>query len=295
MAPKPFIFVLMPFDEKFDDIYKYGIKGAAEDAGAYAERVDEQIFTEGILDRIFNQISKADVVVADMTGRNANVFYEVGYAHALGKIVLLLTQNADDIPFDLKHMPHTVYAGKIETLRGELTQRLIWAINESKKQGKNISESFSLSLFEKEVPEARFSRDVPVISIEYLMNTKLPIFIRNDSPETSSSITHIYLITTCDSKVSPLEKSFAEISAMRRADHFVGYDQFMIAHTVFDSPGGKMKLFPLNVTIPSLPSGAIGNFRIFLYGHLFDGELLSIRIHTSSNSYEFPFKVKCKQ
>ncbi len=53
-APKPFIFVLMPFDEKFDDIYKYGIKGASEDAGAYAERVDEQIFTEGILERIFN-------------------------------------------------------------------------------------------------------------------------------------------------------------------------------------------------------------------------------------------------
>ncbi len=52
-----------------------------------------------------------------MTGRNPNVFYEVGYAHALGKIVLLLTQNAEDIPFDLKHRPHTVYAGKIETLR----------------------------------------------------------------------------------------------------------------------------------------------------------------------------------
>jgi len=58
----------------FDDIYKFGIKGAAQDAGAYAERIDEQIFTEGILDRVFNQINKADVIVADMTGRNANVF-----------------------------------------------------------------------------------------------------------------------------------------------------------------------------------------------------------------------------
>src|SRR5665811_779695 len=105
-APKPFIFVLMPFDEKYNDAYKFGIKGAAEDVGAYAERVDEQIFTEGILDRIFNQISKADVIVADMTGRNPNVFYEVGYAHALGKIVLLLTQNTNDIPFDLKHRQH---------------------------------------------------------------------------------------------------------------------------------------------------------------------------------------------
>src|SRR4029453_3942326 len=60
-TPKPFVFVLMPFDEKFSDIYKFGIKGAADDAGAYAERLDEQMFAEGMLQRIFNQISKADV------------------------------------------------------------------------------------------------------------------------------------------------------------------------------------------------------------------------------------------
>ncbi len=122
--PKPFVFVLMPFDPAFNDIYKFGIKGAADEVGAYAERGDEQNFTEGILDRIFNQISKADVIVADMTERNPNVFYEVGYAHALGKITLLLTQNTDDIPFDLKHRPHTVYEGKIETLRKELEPKL---------------------------------------------------------------------------------------------------------------------------------------------------------------------------
>jgi len=131
--PKPFVFVLMPFEPKFDDIYKFGIKGAAQDAGAYAERVDEQIFGEGILERVFNQINKADVVVADMTDRNANVFYEVGYAHALGKTVLLLTQNASDIPFDLQHHPHTIYAGQIDTLRKELIPKIEWAIKESAK------------------------------------------------------------------------------------------------------------------------------------------------------------------
>jgi len=109
-APKPFVFVLMPFNEDFDDIYKLGIKEAAKEVGAYAERVDEQIFTEGILERIFNQISKADVIVADMTGRNPNVFYEVGYAHALGKIVLLLTKKVEVIPFDLRHKQHLFMA-----------------------------------------------------------------------------------------------------------------------------------------------------------------------------------------
>jgi hypothetical protein len=104
--PKPFVFVLMPLDPAYNDIYAFGIKGAAEDVGAYAERIDEQIFVEGILDRIFNQINKADVIVADMSGRNPNVFYEVGYAHALGKLVLLVTKKAEDIPFDLKHRQH---------------------------------------------------------------------------------------------------------------------------------------------------------------------------------------------
>jgi hypothetical protein len=59
-GPKPFVFVLMPFSQKFSDIYTFGIKGAAEDVGAYAERIDEQIFNEGILERLFNQINKAD-------------------------------------------------------------------------------------------------------------------------------------------------------------------------------------------------------------------------------------------
>ncbi|MBB6095633.1 hypothetical protein HNQ60_004524 [Povalibacter uvarum] len=127
-GPKPFVFVLMPFHEQFDDVYKVGIKEACESINAYCERVDEQIFEERILDRIYNQIVKADVIVADMTGRNPNVFYEVGFAHALGKRTILLTQSADDIPFDLKHFPHIVYEGKISQLREKLKKRVAWAV-----------------------------------------------------------------------------------------------------------------------------------------------------------------------
>ncbi|WP_153144675.1 hypothetical protein [Dechloromonas sp. H13] len=122
--PKPFCFVLMPFDRKFDDVYEFGIRGACEDASVYCERVDEQIFPGSMLDRIYNQISTADLLVADMTGRNPNVFYEVGYAHSQGKNVILLTQQADDIPFDLRHFPHVVYGGQIKDLRRELAPRV---------------------------------------------------------------------------------------------------------------------------------------------------------------------------
>lgn len=131
--PKPFVFVLMPFDKAFTDVYRLGIKTACEKAGAYAERLDEQLFAESMLQRIYNQIAKADVIVADMTDRNPNVFYEVGYAHALGKVVILLTRKDEDIPFDLKHYPHIIYGGAITDLIPQLEGRVKWAIGHAKK------------------------------------------------------------------------------------------------------------------------------------------------------------------
>ncbi|TDH18256.1 hypothetical protein EXU57_24060 [Segetibacter sp. 3557_3] len=129
-----FVFVIMPFSSVFDDIYGLGIKAACNELGVYCERVDEQIFSESILDRIYNQLSKADIIIADMTGRSPNVFYETGFAHALRKKVILLTQDADDIPFDLKHYSHIVYGGKIIKLKEELVKRIDWYIKNPSEQ-----------------------------------------------------------------------------------------------------------------------------------------------------------------
>lgn len=133
IAPKPFVFVLMPFSDEFSDIYRAGIKPACKDAGAFCERVDEQIFAENILERVYSQIATADIIVAEMTGRNPNVFYEVGYAHALNKPVILLTQNAADIPFDLKHYRHIEYGGKIADLKDKLEVTIRWCIQNPQK------------------------------------------------------------------------------------------------------------------------------------------------------------------
>lgn len=127
-SPKLFVFVLMPFSEEFDDVYRLAIKAACTNAGVYCERVDEQIFQGSILERVYNQISKADLIIADMTGRNPNVFYEVGYAHALNKNVILLTRNAADIPFDLRHYQHIVYS-KMHALEVELERRVKWYVD----------------------------------------------------------------------------------------------------------------------------------------------------------------------
>lgn len=86
---------------------------------------------------MYNQIAKADIIVSDMTGQNPNVFYEVGYAHALNKTVILLTQKADDIPFNLKHFPHIVYEERISDLKDELRKRVKYHVaNPQKKADK---------------------------------------------------------------------------------------------------------------------------------------------------------------
>jgi nucleoside 2-deoxyribosyltransferase len=132
-----FTFVLMPFSSEFDDIYKLGIKEAAKECNVKAERLDEQLFGEGMLDRIYRQIDVADFIIADLSDRNANVFYELGYAHAKDKTCILLTKDASDIPFDLKHKRHIVYGESITYLKKEISKNIEWAKNEAKARQKN--------------------------------------------------------------------------------------------------------------------------------------------------------------
>ena len=73
-APKSFVFILMPFSSDFDDVYHLGIKAACKDAGVYCERVDEQIYDDSIIQRIYNQIAKADLIVADIPGEIPTFF-----------------------------------------------------------------------------------------------------------------------------------------------------------------------------------------------------------------------------
>jgi hypothetical protein len=127
--PKQFVFVLMPFKKEFDDVYEVGILEVCEKLNLHCERADKQLFEGTILERIYNQIAKADIIVSDMTGQNPNVFYETGYAHALGKRAILLTQKKEDIPFDLVHYPHVIYSNRLVDLRPELERRLQWLVD----------------------------------------------------------------------------------------------------------------------------------------------------------------------
>lgn len=134
-----FVFVIMPFKSEFNDIYQLGIKQSCKEMNCYSERVDEQFYEGSMLERIHNQIEKADFIIADVSEKNPNVFYEVGYAYALQKKVILITQNAEDIPFDMKHYFHIIYkCDKLYDLQQKIKNRLKHYLeNRTKEQNDN--------------------------------------------------------------------------------------------------------------------------------------------------------------
>jgi hypothetical protein len=128
--PKPFAVILLPADPRHEDEYALAIEPACTAAGAYVERVSDPLDDDSVLQRIHNQLAKADLIVSEMTGRDAAVFYGTGYAHALGKSVVMLTRNVDDIPFDLMHYPHIEYDALIG-LKDDLERRVLHLIETS--------------------------------------------------------------------------------------------------------------------------------------------------------------------
>lgn len=98
-------FVVMPFAPPHGDYYAKIYEPAIQKSGLTPVRADNEIFGAGkIMDQIWSGIRAAKVLVAELTTRNPNVFYELGLAHALEKPVVLVSSNEDDVPFDLLHI-----------------------------------------------------------------------------------------------------------------------------------------------------------------------------------------------
>ncbi|MDX9954940.1 MAG: hypothetical protein RBT75_12625 [Anaerolineae bacterium] len=125
---KPFCFVIMPFNDELSQVYEDAIKPAVEQAGLKCVRVDEIPGSGNIVRRIVESVHEARIIIADLTGKNANVFYELGMAHALGNNVIVLAQNIkEDVPFDV----HTYKVIEYKRAWGEdrrLREKLVQAI-----------------------------------------------------------------------------------------------------------------------------------------------------------------------
>ncbi len=108
------IFVLMPFQDEFDDVHHIIKDAANQVSGAKSSpiecfRADEIAAPGRISDQILEAIQNADLVIADLTGNNPNVMYELGYAHALKKPAVILNQTIEESPFDVKDFRQITY------------------------------------------------------------------------------------------------------------------------------------------------------------------------------------------
>lgn len=110
---KESVFVIMPFTQSWsNDVWEQVIKPSVDEIGMQAVRADD-LYGANIMEDVWQSILQAAIIICDTTGRNPNVFYELGIAHTLGKKVLLLTQNIEDIPFDLQAYRHIQYSVSI--------------------------------------------------------------------------------------------------------------------------------------------------------------------------------------
>jgi hypothetical protein len=106
---------IMPFASSFRPIYDDHIRPTVEKLGLNCKRADDIYGTQPVIEDIWEQICHARVLIAELTGRNANVFYELGIAHTVGKNVILIAQSETDFPFDLLHLRHITHS---DTARG---------------------------------------------------------------------------------------------------------------------------------------------------------------------------------
>jgi hypothetical protein len=114
---------MMPFQSSFDAVY-VAIQDAAKGAGLRCRRADDIWEDPLVIQDVVSLIDRSKIVVCDCTGRNPNVFYEIGIAHTLGREVILITQSEQDIPFDLRHLRFVSYLNNAEGRR-DLTNRLL--------------------------------------------------------------------------------------------------------------------------------------------------------------------------
>jgi hypothetical protein len=103
-------FVLAPFEPEFDRIYDELILPTLSDAGFDVSRADSLLDQRNILKDIISGIDCADLIIADLTTTKPNVMYEVGVAHALLKRTVILTQDIDSLPFDLRSYRAILYS-----------------------------------------------------------------------------------------------------------------------------------------------------------------------------------------
>jgi hypothetical protein len=194
----------MPFSSQFRNQWRLAIKPAIENAGLSPRRADdEELGTNIIMRDVTSGIYNASVIVADVTGRNPNVMYELGLAHAAKKPVVILKQESEDVPFDVSHIRYLDYDPlDIASLREDLAQRLNSTLTKPEQSGPDLFPELEIMTKEKKEKLDYLQKQSKVVQVDVhpptayvFFNNKLigqgsqELIVNMDAPKNVLSVT----------------------------------------------------------------------------------------------------------
>lgn len=201
--------VLMPFDPEYDWVYetiRNATQCAVDGVSIVCRRADEARRSEQIDQRIVNAIRSAHFVIADATGANRNVMWELGYATAFGTPAILLARNGSQLPFNIEHYDVLRYEGGARAALHEgLTERVRDIV-------KPMDESALLEHLTATVP--LHTRQDVVEYYEGGTNLLLKYFMKHSRNEYASAVKSIHAQKL---RLPSSEREKAAIDALRSA------------------------------------------------------------------------------
>ena len=196
-------FFIMPFRPGLNYMYLY-VKRYIETKyeGAKCARGDSRLSTGLLIDKIKSDIQEADIIVADCSGNNPNVFYELGVAHALGKKVILITSDENkDIPSDIRAYDQVSYGfDDDEVFCKKLDQVLASELGDRYDQLYALAQTYLQSL-----NEARSSKLSIVTREQFKARVKAKESAAKTPPSTDNKALATYLLPLCIDEIIDLD------------------------------------------------------------------------------------------
>lgn len=190
-------FVLMPFGGPYDEFYNEIIKETLEENNYTVKRADEIYGSKPIMEDILNGINDSELILADLTDKNPNVFYELGIAHTVkpNNNVLLISQSIDFVPFDIRPYRVIIYE---PTITG--AKILSKQLHETLKEFRTIPIEIFGHKWKPQSP-TWLKTDINVLRGEINESGEIPL-IFNKSPFRKEKLTIEFNVNSQDSEIN---------------------------------------------------------------------------------------------
>lgn len=205
----------MPFGSPFDAYHREIIAPTALGLGLKPLRADEINSPGVILNQIWKGIQESLLCIADVTGRNANVMYELGLAHAIGKPVVQLAQNIGDLPFDLRSFRHIIYRTELPRWERDLEVRLRKMLSETLADPKSSLVLNSVSGFQEPTRDAALLMVMIPVEADRRMRTMIARLFKQ-SRSSNSTLTYQDVISTVEAEVTKVREEAKSLRKVER-------------------------------------------------------------------------------